>query len=220
MKILEKKLNELSAHYDELGRKHGYSPDATQQSSVETQEKRLSVLLEMIGDLSGKKILDFGCGTGHLLSLLEKTEFSGSYVGYDISTELLSLAKQRYPKSRFELKNILEQPIEESFDWIVISGVFNNDLGCNEEFMQQVLTKLFAQAKEGLVFNALSCYVDYQSPGLHYFDPCWVFNFCKEEVTTHVQLKHDYEIKPGVIPFEFSCLLKKTTHPLVKKHHA
>ncbi|MBU3848350.1 MAG: class I SAM-dependent methyltransferase [Candidatus Acinetobacter avistercoris] len=218
METLEKKINDLSAHYNELGRKHGYSPSATQQSSIETQEKRLNVLLGMISNLNGKKILDFGCGTGHLLSLLKNNGFNGSYVGYDISTELLKLASQRYPEGRFELKNILEQPVDESFDWIIISGVFNNDLGCNELFMKQVITKLFTHAKEGIVFNALSCYVDYQSPGLYYFDPCWVFNFCKGEITTHVQLKHDYEVKPGVIPFEFSCLLKKTTHKIVKKH--
>lgn len=220
MNILEKKLNDLSKHYDKLGIVHGYSPDATQQSSIETQEKRLNVLVDMADELVGKKILDFGCGTGHLLSVLEKRGFEGEYIGYDISKELLSLASQRYPQGRFELKNILDEPIEEKFDWVFISGVFNNDIGCNKQFMQQVITKLFAHTNEGIIFNSLSCYVDYQSPGLYYFDPCWVFNFCKEEITTHVQINHDYEIKSGVIPFEFSCFLRKTAHKPVVKYNA
>ena len=29
------------------------------------------------------------------------------------------------------------------------------------------------------------------------------FSFVKNEVTPYVTLRHDYEVKPGVIPFEF-----------------
>lgn len=215
MGFLESEFKELSEHYDELARQHGYSPNATQQSSVETQEKRLNVLLNLSGNLKNKKILDFGCGTGHLLHILRKNGFKGEYVGYDISSELLNIARQHYPEARFELKNILNDPIDESFDYIFISGVFNNDIGCNQLFMKKILTKLFKQTKESMVFNALSCYVDYKNQGLYYFDPSWVFEFCKTHLTTHVSLNHAYEIKPGVIPFEFSIRLDKTAfHPV------
>lgn len=211
-------LDSLSKHYDALGKQHGYSPDATQQSSIETQERRLAVLLDMIANCQTAKILDFGCGTGHLYQMLQRRGFVGEYVGYDISTQLLDIAKQHYPAARFEHKNIFEQPMAEIFDWVVISGVFNNDIGCNQAFMQQVLTKLFAHVKQGLVFNALSRYVDYQSPGLYYFDPGWVFDFCKQNLTTHVMLNHGYQIKPDVIPFEFSCCCYKTEFQPVKPY--
>lgn len=208
--LIQKQLNKLAKHYDDLGLEFGYSPNATQQSSLETQERRLQVLLEMSGDYSNDKILDFGCGTGNLFALLERTGFKGEYVGYDISSELLSIASAEHPNGRFELKNIFESPIEETFDWVFISGVFNNDIEHNQAFMQQALTILFTKVRKGLVFNALSHYVDYQSPGLYYFDPCWVFDFCKRNLTTHVVLNHGYQIKPDVIPFEFSCCLQKT----------
>jgi len=208
--LIQKQLNKLAEHYNELGQKHGYSPNATQQSCLATQEKRLQVLLEMPGNFKGAKVLDFGCGTGHLLAVLEQSGFEGEYVGYDISSELLSIARAEHQSGRFELKNIFESPIEESFDWVFISGVFNNDIEHNQEFMQQVLQTLFPKARKGLVFNALSHYVDYQSPGLYYFDPCWVFDYCKRHLTTHVVLNHAYQIKPDVIPFEFSCCLHKT----------
>ncbi len=49
----------------------------------------------------------------------------------------------------------------------------------------------------------MSTYVDYQDPGLFYEDPCLVFDFVKRNLTPFVVLKHDYRIKPDVIPFEF-----------------
>lgn len=215
---MKQQINKLSEHYNALGKQYGYSPDATQQSSLETQEKRLNVLLDMAGEIKNDKVLDFGCGTGHLYALLKQRGFNGDYIGYDISSELLNLASHHHPKGRFELKNIFEQPIEEQFDWIFISGVFNNHMEYNQKFMQQVLNTLFAHVNKGLVFNALSRYVDYQSEGLYYFDPSWVFDYCKSNLTTHVQLNHSYEVKPGVIPFEFSVRLDKTPFKPVGLH--
>ena len=215
---MKKQINKISEHYNALGKQYGYSPDATQQSSLETQEKRLNVLIEMAGDIKNAKVLDFGCGTGHLYALLKQGGFCGEYVGYDISSELINLAKHHHPTGRFELKNVFEHPIDESFDWVFISGVFNNNIECNQEFMQQVLSTLFVNVNVGLVFNALSLYVDYQSEGLYYFDPSWVFDYCKSNITTHVQLNHSYEIKPGIIPFEFSVRLDKTPFKPVKLH--
>jgi SAM-dependent methyltransferase len=216
---LKQKLDLLSQHYNVLAETYGYSPHAVQQSSAETQERRLNVLLEGFTNLKHKKILDFGCGTGHLLRLLQQQGFSGEYVGYDISAGLIKLARENNTGGRFELRNIFEHPPEESFDLVFISGVFNNDIGRNEEFMQSALKLLFAVTKEGLAFNSLSTFVDFKAEGLYYFDPCKVFTFCKEQLTPCVALRHDYEVKPGVLPFEFSCYLKQSEHkPRVNNH--
>src|SRR3990167_9283383 len=52
--------------------------------------------LELLGDVKGKKILDFGCGTGIYAKLLTK---KGAIVkGFDISEEMLKIAKQENPK--------------------------------------------------------------------------------------------------------------------------
>jgi SAM-dependent methyltransferase len=216
---LKYELDLLSQHYNVLANTHGYSPHAVQQSSAQTQERRLNVLLEGFTDYKHKKILDFGCGTGHLLRVLQQQGFSGEYVGYDISAGLIKLAREHNVGGRFELRNIFEQPPEESFDLVFISGVFNNDIGRNEHFMQSVLNILFAATKDGLAFNCLSTFVDFKSAGLHYFDPCKVFTFCKEQLTPCVSLRHDYEIKPGVVPFEFSCYLHQSDHQTRQNNH-
>jgi hypothetical protein len=56
----------------------------------------------------------------------------------------------------------------------------------------------------GLAFNMMSAYVDYQDPGLFYEYPENVFGFLKKEITPYVALRNDYEVKPGVVPFDFT----------------
>lgn len=205
-------LSMLAEHYNLLAKEHGYSHHAVQQSSLDSQTKRFSILLEGFSDFKNKKILDFGCGAGHLFALLRAQGFTGEYVGYDLSRNLLEIARNTHPEARFELRNIFENPPSESFDIVLISGVFNNDMGSNIVFMQDALQTLFSLCQDGLAFNCLSTYVDYKAEGLFYFDPCQVFSFCKQQLTPSITLRHDYEIKAGVVPFEFSCFLRKSVH--------
>lgn len=213
------KLSSLAEHYNELAKEFGDSHHAVQQSSRDTQLNRFKILLEGFPNYREKKILDFGCGAAHLYDLLKESGFSGEYIGYDISAELLKIAVDKNPNIRFELRNIFEQPPAERFDIILISGVFNNALGNNVRFMQDVLNILFPLCQDGLAFNCLSTYVDYKAEGLFYFDPCSVFDFCKQHLTPNVVLRHDYEIKEGVIPFEFSFYLKTSVHSPRKNNH-
>src|SRR6185503_2172215 len=100
--------------------------ESAQYADRETQERRMEVLCE-IGVSKGSKVLDFGCGTGQLLSFLQRSiGFEGEYVGYDISPEAIELARSAHPSGRFEVRNILEEPAEETFDYVLVSGVFNN----------------------------------------------------------------------------------------------
>ena len=121
------KLDRLAEHYNSLAREYGYSHHAVQQSSSETQNKRFKVLLEGFPGFRNKKILDFGCGSGHFYEFLKSVGFEGEYVGYDISEQQIKVARKTHPKARFELLNIFENPIEELFDLVFISGVFNNE---------------------------------------------------------------------------------------------
>lgn len=212
-------LHALAEHYDALAKEHGYSHNAVQQSSHDSQMRRFKVLLEGFNNFEKLKILDFGCGAGHLYALLKDLGFSGEYVGYDISQELVALARKNHPDVRFEIRNIFQQRPTETFDIILVSGVFNNAMGQNPAFLQDTLQILFPLCQIGMAFNCLSTYVDFKADGLFYFDPCSVFDFCKQKLTPSVVLRHDYEIKEGVVPFEFSCYLKKSVHLPRKNNH-
>ena len=51
-------------------------------------------LLDLVGGLKGKKILEVGCGTGRFLKLFDS---SNELYGLDVSEEMLQIARQRNP---------------------------------------------------------------------------------------------------------------------------
>ena len=209
---LKQSMQSLSDHYNGLVRKHGYAPESVHFSSWETIERRFEILLEGFPDYRTSRILDFGCGIGHLLGYLQRHGFTGEYVGYDIAESMIELARSRYPHARFEHRNLLELPPDESFDLAFVSGVFNNATESNDELILRSLQTLFDSVTTGLAFNALSRYVHYRDEGLHYCCPMEMFDFCKQELTPRATLRHDYELKPNVIPFEFTIYLYKSAN--------
>jgi len=65
-------------------------------------KKLYSYVIEMVNNFNFKKVLDVGCGTGIILSLLSKNE-SISLSGVDLSENMLKIAKQKLD-DRVELK--------------------------------------------------------------------------------------------------------------------
>lgn len=192
--------DELKAHYKDLLFKFGDSAESAQYSSRESQEKRFEILAQ-IADLNGSHILDFGCGTGHLAAYLRYRGLKFSYTGIDIVKEFFDIARAKNPGCRF---GALEDFAHEKFDYVFISGVFNNKRKGNRKFYQESLRKLFGLCTKGIAFNMMSTYVDYKDAGLFYESPERAFRFVKQELTPYVTLRHDYEVKPGVVPFEFA----------------
>ncbi|MBS0288388.1 MAG: class I SAM-dependent methyltransferase [Proteobacteria bacterium] len=80
-----------------------YNPIALQYSELFADENQLSIsayFKHINYPLSGKKVLDLGCGDGYDLSLLAKC--SASLHGVDASEEMLRLAKQKNPQAEFK----------------------------------------------------------------------------------------------------------------------
>ena len=97
----------------------------------------------------------------------------------------------------------------DGYDYVFLSGVFNNIMENNWEFMKLTLRKMFNACNKGIAFNAMSTYVDYFDEELFYVDPCKVFDFCKKELSSKVTLRNDYLIKENSIPFEFAIYVYK-----------
>lgn len=71
-------------------------------------------LLELLAAQPGEKILDIGCGTGHLTA---KIAASGALVtGVDRSPEMVRQAREAYPGIRFEVGDAMEIPLDDEFD--------------------------------------------------------------------------------------------------------
>ena len=76
-------------------------------------------VLELLDAKPGERILDLGCGTGHLTAKIAET---GAYaMGIDRSPEMIRQAKDRYPSLRFEVMDAQEIALDGNFD-----AVFSN----------------------------------------------------------------------------------------------
>lgn len=200
----------LNDHYGRLLSEHGDSPQAVQYRDVASHERRFEVLAQ-VGDLRTASVLDFGCGTGRLLSYLQRQHaFAGNYTGYDLNADMVGVGRRNFPAAQFEVRDILISGVKGDFDFVFVNGVFNNKIGDNWGFLTSALRILFAHTRAGLAFNALSTYVDYFDEGLYYADPEAVFRFCKTELSPCVTLRHDYQVKPGTRPFEFVIYVYRT----------
>lgn len=206
---------DLKKHYEKLFINFGNSYKTAQQSSRKTQKKRISILVDKLKFTNNTKVLDFGCGTAYLYKyLLKSKKFNGYYTGIDIAENIIAFNKQKYVKNKkinFFCEDILMKKNHKSsnYDYIFVSGTFNNKLNDNWNFMKKILKKLFFMTKKTLIFNNLSTYVDYYDNGLFYIEPEKVFKFCKMNLSEFVEIRHDYQIKEKVIPFEFTTYVYK-----------
>jgi SAM-dependent methyltransferase len=164
-------------------------------------------VLTGISDLTNKTILDYGCGTGHLFEYLSERKIKiKDYIGIEILPEFLNVSKQKFPSSTF-LESLLG--CTKSFDVAIVSGTFNDLVSNNRTFWERAISDLFSRCNEGLAFNMMSKYVDYENPKLFYEDPGYVFSYVKEKLSPFVTLRHDYLCKDDSVPYEFSVYVYK-----------
>lgn len=203
----------LKDHYNRLFSIYKNSHLTAQQSSRKTQEIRMKILLCRVKPKQNDKILDFGCGTAHLYEFLKKENFNVNYTGVDIADKIINYNKKKYEKNKkvkfMNLDILSSKKNIGNHDYIFISGTFNNKILNNWTWMQKCLIYLFKRTKKLLVFNNLSYYVDYYDKNLFYIKPEKVFSFCKKNLSPYVSLFNDYEIKKGILPYEFTTFVHK-----------
>ncbi|OYT88078.1 MAG: hypothetical protein CFE46_06515 [Burkholderiales bacterium PBB6] len=190
----------LIEHYRSLLNSHGDTFEAAQYSSRASQEARYDILVQ-VADLQGARVMDFGCGTGHLATYLKERGVDCQYTGIDIVEDFFPYARAKHPDHRFGRWEDFEG---ERFDYIFVSGVFNNRMPDNEAFFTNTVKRLFERCDGALSFNAMSTWVDFQDPGLWYIAPEKVFAFLKT-LTPYITLRNDYVVKRMPVPFEFAA---------------
>ena len=76
-------------------------------------------VVELLDPCAGEKILDLGCGTGHLTAKIAE---SGAFVtGIDSSPSMIAQARQNFPSLKFVLANAADFNFDAPFD-----AVFSN----------------------------------------------------------------------------------------------
>jgi trans-aconitate methyltransferase len=82
-----------------------------------------SDVVALLAPQPSERILDLGCGTGHLTAQIAE---SGAHVaGVDGSQEMVEAARAAYPKLRFEVADARELAFREEFDAVFSNAVLH-----------------------------------------------------------------------------------------------
>ncbi len=182
--------------------KHGpENPMALHWISKETQEIRF-IALSLVGELEGRSVLDLGCGVGDLYGYFKKEDIRTHYTGWDISEEMITAAKNKYPEAKFEVKNIQIMQELPQFDYVLASGTMNVKINGHDAWVKMMIRSMFSAAKRGVGFNLLSISSPEKDDVFYYADPVQILSFCRT-LTPYVSLRHDY------LPGDFTVYMQK-----------
>lgn len=197
MKSNNNSFDHIAQYYEDLIRKYGHDPRACDYGLVESQAIKFRVLSEAT-DLSGKSILDVGCGFADYFRYLSKNFDNIKYVGVDITPGMIAEAQKLAPTIDLRCANILDWDSKELFDVITANGIFYLIKDDPKKKMQDIIQAMFERAKLVVSFNSLSSWAVDCEEGEFYADPIETFAFCKT-LTPWVSLRHDYHSRDFTI---------------------
>jgi SAM-dependent methyltransferase len=179
---------------------HGDSPQGVDYNGRQSQYQRFEILAA-IAQLEGKSVLDVACGLGHFYDFLsEHTITPKEYKGVDITSMMIDRAKERHPELQFAVEDLLAEPEpkEPLFDYVVCCGLFHLRADNSETewalFAESMIKRMYKYARYGIAFNMIKDQVDYRVDRLYYADPSYYFNFCRNNLSRRVCLRHDYPL--------------------------
>lgn len=146
----------IRRHYEHRIDSNRESFDVLDWASAQSQHKRFEVLVENV-PLAGRTLLDVGCGLGDLCLFLRQRKVDVEYTGIDLLEPMVAEARRRCDKGTFEVANLFDPDAEISGQWDVsfASGVFNLNLGNNDQFVAMAIPRMMRVTRERVVFNML-----------------------------------------------------------------
>jgi SAM-dependent methyltransferase len=202
-------LNEVATYYAAKLAEYGNTPRGVDWNGEESQTIRFDQLVKIIDkENSSFSLNDLGCGYGALLDYLRLKYQTCSYIGIDVSQEMIISAKERH-KSATDARFITSSKPDQKADYSIASGIFSVRLGRTDaewfDYLKSTLDVLDGTSNLGFSFNCLTSYSDKDKKKeyLYYADPCEIFNLCKIRYSKQVALLHDYGL------YEFTILVRK-----------
>jgi len=203
----KKVINSQRMIYDAQIKAFGDSPESTHNQLVEIQNLRFERLLSNINLDSENTIHDVGCGICDLYQYLNIQNSKLIYSGTDIVPAMKDLVNAKFPELEYHLRDIIEDKVEDTYDYVVLSGTFNLpgsiDRNVWLKFTRKMILSMYKMAKKGIAFNFLSKKADFYNPEMFYESVEDIFDFTVKNMSRHVLIDHAYPL------YEFSCTVLK-----------
>jgi SAM-dependent methyltransferase len=204
-----KLLDEVATYYALKLAEHGHTSRGVDWNGEVSQTVRFAQLCRIIAtNAPNFSLNDLGCGYGALLDYLQGKHATCTYLGVDVSHEMIKAAEQRHAAAA-QARFITSSEPDQLADYGVASGIFNVRLGRTDtewfDYLQTTLDVLNHTSRIGFSFNCLTSYSDQNKKRdyLYYADPCQLFDLCKRRYSRQVALFHDYGL------YEFTILVRK-----------
>ena len=151
-----KRLERIEKHYIDRIRTVDDHAAVLDWENADAQHLRFSALVDNI-NLRDVSLLDVGAGLGDLWNYLKQRGVAVDYHGVDILPDMVRRACVTHPDARFTCADIFSDRhvLDETYDVVYTSGIFNINLGNNDEFLHGALGVFFRVAKRHVVFNLL-----------------------------------------------------------------
>lgn len=170
--------------------KYRTGPSVAQWASAYSQTLRFDQFMTL-ADFNHQTVLDVGCNIGDFYPVLKERFPDVIYSGIDIVPEVIEHAKQRFPLASFECRDILQDPLIRQYDYVFMSGIFNNDIPDPTDFLKALTIAGYEVADKALAFNFLSTHTNMQE-GLSYHDPAVIMTFALTQLSRKVSMFHHY----------------------------
>jgi SAM-dependent methyltransferase len=193
---------EIGRFFDRLLAEHGPTHLASDYGSEESRTRRFAVL-SAAGDLSGRRVLDVGCGLAPLADFLAARHGHVDYDGVDLSAQTIATARQLRPHLDLRAGNVLD--VDERFDVVIANGVFYLLGDEAPALMRRIVRHMWGLARELVVFSSLSTWAPAGVENEYRADPLETLAWCRE-LSPLVALRHDY------LPHDFTIYLRREPH--------
>ena len=179
--------NELSQIYWNRFQQFGSTPQGSFWATEARQALRFEIILCEIDKLSGAdgfSLADVGCGYGALVDHLLKrpATYVTSYIGYDISDQLILACQRRFEQTWASF--ICSPAPRQEQDFSVMSGPFNlaatRDLELWQNYVFKALQACWSHTRVAMIFNlqvASSARISPQSH-IYYANSDQVLEYC------------------------------------------
>ena len=160
---------------------------------------RYQVMLDLIRPHNTPvSLLDFGCGVAGLYDYIQQQNLPGiEYAGLDLSSRFIDLCSKKHPRLTWYTLDLLADPNAlPPNDYLVMNGLFTVKLDipfhAMFDYLTRLLTAAFARTRQGLAFNLLPTYVDWQRDRMFHVPLDLLADFLAKNLSRHFTIRNDY----------------------------